>query len=202
MSSRASPSFTCFVPLSGPKPPAPVGARVTRYRVDSLSNVRGPGLEGIGAGTALCRIEATGQLAEPTAPFVGVSQHVVYTTGRERLELGRVSAAESGPVAVLIPICKSAAWWALAQDERQAYLQSGVPGHVEIGLKYASVIYRRLYHARAVPGSTWDFLTYFEFSPDQTDAFRDLLSQLRDPKSNPEWEFVEREVELWMTKVS
>jgi chlorite dismutase len=174
---------------------------VTRYRVDRVTNVRGPGLTGIETGSELWRCEGTGQLAHPSAPFVGVTQHVVYTAARERLELGRVSAPESGPVAVLIPICKSAAWWALAQDERQAYLRGGVPGHVAIGLEYASAIYRRLYHARALPGSAWDFLTYFEFARERSDTFRSLLDRLRNVEQNPEWLFVDREAEVWLTKL-
>jgi chlorite dismutase len=200
MSLRTPPSFTCFLPMSETMPPTPDGARLTRYRVDSVTNVRGREPIGIESGIDLCRIEVTGQLAQPSAPLIGVTQHVVYTAAHERLALGRVSAAESGPVAVLIPLCKSAAWWALAQDERQAYLRAGVPGHVEIGLEYASVIYRRLYHARALPGSRWDFLTYFEFPRAESDAFRTLLGRLRDVDQNPEWQFVDREAEIWLTK--
>lgn len=200
MSSRTSPSFTCFIPTDHTAPAAPDGARLTRYGVDEVRTVRGPALATPARGQALWRIECSGQLADPHAPFLGVTQHVVYTAAPERRELTRISAPESGPTAVLIPICKSAAWWALAQDERRAFLQSGTPGHFEIGLEYASTIYRRLYHARALPGSSWDFLTYFEFPVERRPEFERLLARLRDVDQNPEWQFVEHEVEIWLSK--
>jgi hypothetical protein len=31
--------------------------------------------------------------------------------------------------------------------------------------------------------------------------FQNLLAQLRDPQLNPEWAYVDRQVEIWMTKV-
>jgi hypothetical protein len=201
MSSRASPSFTCFIPLGASAPSVPHGARLTSYRIDDVRTVRGPDITTPAPGGELVRIEHAGQLADPSAPFVGVTQHVVYTAAPERLELVRISAPESGPLAVLIPICKSAAWWSLAQDERRAFLRTGTPGHFEIGLEYASTIYRRLYHARSLPGSSWDFLTYFEFPAERRHEFERLLARLRDADQNPEWQFVEREVEIWLSKV-
>jgi hypothetical protein len=200
MTSRTVPSFTCFIPFDQASPATPPGARLTRYRIDDVRTVRGPALDVAVRGAELVRIECPGQLADPAAPLVGVTQHVVYTAAQERLELSRLSAPESGPIAVLIPICKSPAWWSLAQDERRAFLRSGTPGHFEIGLEYASAIYRRLYHSRSLPGSTWDFLTYFEFPRERKDDFERLLSRLRDADQNPEWQFVEREVEVWLSK--
>ena len=46
-----------------------------------------------------------------------------------------------------------------------------------------------------------DFITYFEFERAHTDDFKGLLAKLRDPKQNPEWAFVDRECEIWMTKM-
>jgi hypothetical protein len=201
MVSRAAPAFTCFIPVELTTPSAPRDAKLTRYRVDDVRTVRGPDLTTPTPGRELLRVEHAGQLADPSAPFVGVTQHVVYTAAQERLELARISAPESGPLAVLIPICKSAAWWSLAQDERRAFLRAGTPGHFEIGLEYASTIYRRLYHARTLPGSSWDFLTYFEFAAERRPDFERLLARLRDADQNPEWQFVEREVEIWLSKV-
>src|SRR5207249_7080274 len=102
-----------------------------------------------------------------------------------------------------IPIAKSDAWWALAQDERDHYFRRTPdrPGHVEIGTRYAPSIFRRLYQARFQPGSEWDFLTYFEVREEDVGAFRSLLAGLRDPAVNPEWGFVERETEIWMTRL-
>ena len=152
-------------------------------------------------GQAWSRLETPGALALPNAPFVGSTQHVVYTDAATRSELSQLSRGSSGPVAVLIPIGKSPGWWALAQDERQAYFTRGRhPGHTALGRPFADRIYRRLYHARYLPGSVWDFLTYFEFPESERPAFRELLALLRDPEQNPEWSFVDRELEIWMKK--
>ncbi|MGC4089202.1 MAG: hypothetical protein QM756_15220 [Polyangiaceae bacterium] len=71
-----------------------------------------------------------------------------------------------------------------------------------MGADYAARIFRRLYHARWLPDSAWDFLTYFEFPETERAAFVELLAKLRDPRSNPEWEFVDAEIECWMKKLS
>jgi hypothetical protein len=149
------------------------------------------------------RLESESALSAPSAGFSGVTQHVAYTDAAARQSLAAISASPSGPCAVLIPIKKSAAWWALAQDERLRRFHGNAvaPGHDTIGRAYAARIFRRLYHARYFPGSRWDFLTYFEFPVSETAAFQALLSELRDPSQNPEWEWVEAELELWLTKL-
>jgi chlorite dismutase len=105
-------------------------------------------------------------------------------------------------VAVLIPIAKSESWWAMAQDERLALMKRTAQheGHMEIGARFAGKILRRLFHARYMPGSEWDFLTYFEFDAAESDDFRRLLEALRSPRQNPEWGHVVRETEIWMRK--
>lgn len=201
MDARVSPAFTSFSPVLPPAARALSNAKLTSYRVERVEVVRGAPVAGIEPGQSLWRIEAPGQLVPPEAPFNGVTAHVLYTDDETRAELARVSSPESGPVAVLIPIAKTSQWWELAQDARHAYLcGASAEGHVAIGRRYASRIYRRLYHARYLPGSVWDFLTYFEFSRDDAPVFQELLAALRDPVQNPEWEFVERELEIWMAK--
>jgi hypothetical protein len=167
--------------------------------VEAVVPVRGASVAGIEPGQAWSRLEQPGALAVPAAPFIGTTQHLVYTDAASRAELSAISRASTGPIAVLIPICKSASWWALAQDERQAHFTPGRrAGHTALGRPFAARIYRRLYHARHLPGSSWDFLTYFEFPASERGAFQELLSILRDPESNPEWSFVDRELEIWM----
>ncbi len=101
---------------------------------------------------------------------------------------------------VLIPLTKSSAWWQLAHDERDAIFRGrGRPGHVTVGLPYARTIRRLLYHSRTLPGAGWDFLTYFEFSPERRADFVALLAGLRDEARNPEWSYVARESEVWLT---
>ena len=201
MSSRPVASFTCFFPLAASSLRSDGSVLRTDYDVEAVVPVRGAPAPGIEPAQAWSRVEQPAALALPSAPFIGTTQHVVYTDAATRSELSQISRSSSGPLAVLIPICKSASWWALAQDERQAHFTRGRhAGHTALGRPFAARIYRRLYHARHLPGSAWDFLTYFEFPETERGAFQELLSILRDPESNPEWSFVDRELEIWMSK--
>lgn len=48
------------------------------------------------------------------------------------------------------------------------------------------------------PGSALvDFLTWFEYTNDDSDAFEDLVRQLRDTE---EWTYVEREVDIRLVR--
>lgn len=200
--SRTPPLFTSFTQQADASELAAGDAKVTGYELDRVQTVSGLPPAGIEVGRRLWRAEAAGRLPVAGAPFIGATTHVVYTDSSTRSELSRISSAESGPTAVLIPIRKSAEWWALAREQRQALVMEGAPhGHLQIGLRYASRIYRRLYQARYLPGSQWDFLTYFEFPAHEAGAFRELLAALRDVEQNPEWAFVDREVELWLTRL-
>jgi hypothetical protein len=114
-------------------------------------------------------------------------------------------AASVETTAVLIPIGKSVAWWAMSQDERQILFQKTArhEGHFGIGQRYADRIFRRLYHTRYIdPAAPHDFLTYFEFNEADAPDFRKMISELRDVKRNPEWLYVDFEYEIWMTKLS
>jgi hypothetical protein len=201
VSSASAASFTCFFPSSASTLSSGGGAQRTDYDVQAVVPVRaGPAIP-VEPGQALSRLETPGAPALPNAPFIGSTQHLAYTDAATRAELTQLSRGSTGPVAVLIPIGKSPSWWTLAQDERQAYFTRGRhPGHSALGRPFADRIYRRLYHARYLPQSTWDFLTYFEFPESERSAFRELLAILRDPEQNPEWSFVDRELEIWMKK--
>ena len=106
--------------------------------------------------------------------------------------LGRPAAAH----AALIPIRKSPAWWALAQDERRALIEEA-SHHIRIGMDYLPAVARRLYHSRDL-GEPFDFLTWFEFAPDDAGAFETLVERLR---ATEEWRFVEREVDIRLERV-
>lgn len=132
--------------------------------------------------------------ARPIRTLRGVTSHLRYATRSEVVQLAAVQEGLGRPQArsaVLIPIRKSAAWWALAQDERREIfeLQSR---HNAIGLRYLPAIARRLYHSRDL-GEGFDFLTWFEFGEGDAAAFDQLLAELR---AGPEWAYVERECEL------
>lgn len=180
----------------------PPDCRVNEYDIERVEIVKGADADAGLHGRRVTRLESPTRLVPGRGDLAAVTQHVLYTDAPLRRELVSISSAESGPVAVLIPISKSAAWWAMAQEERTAQFRSSgsAKGHFAIGASYAARIFRRLYHARYLPGATWDFLTYFEFPREDEPTFRALLAELRDPCLNPEWEFVEREVEIWMQK--
>ncbi|KAH1676802.1 hypothetical protein KXX12_008463, partial [Aspergillus fumigatus] len=98
--------------------------------------------------------------------------------------LGRKEATS----AALIPIRKSAAWWALNQDERREIMEAK-SHHISASLKYLPQVARQLYHCRDL-GEPFDFLTWFEYAPEHAPQFEELVATLRDTE---EWTFVERE---------
>lgn len=194
--------------FSGDAQPAAEG-RLHRYTVKQVVPVSGESFFTGKAGNFF-RLETENPLSPELAQeaeFRGVVRHLQYTAQTLRTELQERSAKEypaaESTIAVLIPIRKSAAWWALAQDERQQHFHKPAAreNHSTIGHSYADRIYRKLYHARyfdTLP--EYDFLTYFEFPEDEAQTFKDLLKALRDLERNPEWKFVERETEIWMRK--
>lgn len=129
----------------------------------------------------------------------GIGSNLRYTTADERDALQPVSAPLDRGEAlhgVLIPISKSTAWWALAQDERRAiYARSG---HFSIGKEYLPEVARKLYHCRDL-GGEFDFLTWFEFAPEHQGAFDKLLKRLRETE---EWRHVAREVEVRLVRAT
>ncbi len=161
-------------------------------------------------GWNLIRFETENVLPVPNPAAVvlkGAARHLQYTDSALRAELQQKSAPEypASPetLAVLIPIRKSAAWWSLAQDERQKYFEkkAGERNHTGVGLDYAGRIFRRLYHSRYLENEgSYDFLTYFEFRQEDRPLFQSLLSELRNAELNPEWQFVDFELEIWMRK--
>lgn len=97
--------------------------------------------------------------------------------------------------AALIPIKKSARWWARSQDERRAIFEE-TSHHTQIGLDYLPAIARRLHHCRDI-GEPFDFLTWFEYAPEHADAFERLTNALR---ATPEWDYVEREIDIRLVR--
>lgn len=105
--------------------------------------------------------------------------------------LGRPEATH----AALIPVRKSDAWWDLTQDDRRSILEDR-SRHIAIGLEYLPAVARRLHHSRDL-GEAFDFLTWFEYAPEASDSFEELVRRLR---STDEWSFVEREVDVRLTR--
>ena len=130
--------------------------------------------------------------------LAGVAGHTRYVERAEKTQLDAISPPLGRPeatMAALIPIRKSAAWWALPQDERRAIFEQR-SRHIADSRPYLPRIARRLYHARDL-GQPFDFLTWFEFAPEHARAFDDLVAMLR---AREEWTFVDREVDLRLSR--
>lgn len=128
----------------------------------------------------------------------GVTSNLRYTQRGEMqalAERGNVTGRPEARHAALIPISKSAEWWAMAQDERRAVFEE-VSRHTSLSMPYLPRIARRLHHGRDL-GETFDFLTWFEFAPEHEEAFDELLVALR---ASREWDFVEREVDIRLVR--
>jgi chlorite dismutase len=127
----------------------------------------------------------------------GVTSNERYVTRAEhdtlverQPPLGRSGAKR----AALIPLRKNDQWWDLPQDERRAIFEER-SRHIGIGLEYLPAIARRLHHSRDL-GEDFDFLTWFEYAPNDVDAFEELVARLRETE---EWSYVEREIDIRLT---
>lgn len=126
----------------------------------------------------------------------GVTSNDRNVTRAEKTQLEAKQPALGRPAAdcaALIPIRKNAKWWAMTQDERRTVFEAQ-SRHVETGLRYLPAVARRLHHCRDLgQAEPFDFLTWFEFAKADAPAFDRYLVELR---ATPEWEYVEREVEI------
>jgi hypothetical protein len=110
------------------------------------------------------------------------------------------------PNAFLIPLRKTAAWWAKDWMERHTYFlprydESGRlvnQGHALAAAAGIPSLMRRTYKqlTEPAPDGAYDFLTYFECADADVPTFHDVCAALRDVATNPEWAFV-REGPTW-----
>ncbi len=184
----------------GQPPPVMVsfaGGFAGGWRVDWMKEVRGPGLERV---DRVAVVEGSVVPVSPGARWVlrGVTSNERYVTRPEHEALLAIQGPLGRPTATraaLIPIKKSADWWALAQDERRAILEER-SHHIATGIEYLPAIARRLHHSRDL-GQPFDFLTWFEYAPSAADAFEELVGRLW---ATDEWAHVEREVDIRLTR--
>ena len=139
---------------------------------------------------------ASGLITSPTGSWVlrGVTSNERYTNRPEKQRLvalqpslGRVQAT----CAALIPIRKSADWWSLTQDERRLVFEEQ-SHHIALGLTRLPAVARRLHHCRDL-GEPFDFLTWFEYAPEDSSSFESLVTEMR---ATEEWRWVDREVDI------
>jgi len=123
---------------------------------------------------------------------------VQYISTAEEQQLSAIAPPLARPKATsaaLLPIRKSPAWWALPDAERTRIFGEASK-HVPIASRYVPAVARRLYYSREL-GEPFDFLTWFEFAPNDAASFDMLLRELRDTE---EWAFVDREIDIRLTR--
>ncbi len=126
----------------------------------------------------------------------GIVSNHRYTERGEKVEmvakqegLGRPGATR----AALIPVRKTPEWWTLAQDERREIFEEQ-SRHIAVGMRYLPAVARRLHHCRDLGwNEPFDFLTWFEFAPDDESGFEEMLRVMR---ASLEWKYVEREIDI------
>ncbi len=170
-----------------------IGTDSGEWRILSIVGVAGESL-----GNAPClQIHNANVVALPAGAcwvLRGLTSNTRYTTRAEQTALAAIQAPIGRPScshAALIPITKNAMWWSLTQDERREILEER-SAHIQVGLRYLPAIARRLHHGRDV-GEPFDFLTYFEYTRNDSAAFEELVASLRQSE---EWKYVEREVDI------
>ena len=130
----------------------------------------------------------------------GITSNERYVTRDEKSQLvakQQYLARPEATCAALIPLRKSAAWWALTQDERRCVFEDQST-HIQTGMKYLPAVARRLHHCRDLgPDEPFDFVTWFEFAPAAAVAFDALLVELR---ASPERRYVEREIDIRLVR--
>lgn len=111
--------------------------------------------------------------------------------------------------AIIVPIRKTAEWWAMSPLERHAYfyphvdVASACPvkGHAVAAEKGIPALFRRVYHNADGYGrpNEFDFVTYFECDDEALPVFDGVLQSLRAVDQNPEWRYVQ-EGPIWRGK--
>jgi chlorite dismutase len=176
------------------------GGQSGAWRVTLMSPVTGEALPSVRA----LSVSHSHAIALPLLPsqnswrLAGVAGHARYVERSEKTQLAEEQSALGRPeatLAALIPIRKSSAWWELTQEERRRIFEDK-SRHIAGSLKYLPMIARQLYHCRDL-GEPFDFLTWFEYAPEHTLLFEDLVGMLR---ATEEWSYVEREVDVRVTR--
>ncbi|MCP9439087.1 MAG: chlorite dismutase family protein [Nitrospira sp.] len=114
----------------------------------------------------------------------GLTKKPNYVPGLpDQLKADLKGASEAGPrpYAIVIPIQKSADWWALDREKRAAMMRA----HTEASVPYIPTVKRKLYHSSGL--DDLDFITYFE-----TSRLEDFHSLVLDLKQAEEFHYVRR----------
>jgi chlorite dismutase len=114
----------------------------------------------------------------------GLTKKANYVPGfPEELKADLKAASDPGskPYVVVIPIRKSAEWWALDHEKRAMMMKE----HTEASLPYHKTVKRKLYHSTGL--DDLDFITYFE-----TSKLEDLHSLILSLEKVKEFQYTRR----------
>jgi len=173
-----------------------IGGETGQWKVLSMTTICGDPIETVSHLDVVPNL--TNTLNKGTWTLTGFTSNVRYAEKAEREKLMAVQSDLGRPLATcaaLIPIRKTEAWWTMAQDERRQIFEAK-SHHTETGLKYLPAIARKLYHCRDI-GQPFDFLTWFEYAPADSDKFEELVKSLRETE---EWRYVDREIDIRLIK--
>jgi len=176
---------------------AMAGGESGAWKVDRIEAIRGEGLP-LASRVAVHEGADAFEQAHGLWVLKGFTSNQRYVTKDEKASLASRQAGlgrREATRAALIPITKSREWWELAQDERRAIFEEQ-SHHISGTLKYLPAIARRLHHCHDL-GEPFDFLTWFEFSPENEPLFNELVAFLR---ASQEWGYVEREVDIRLSR--
>jgi hypothetical protein len=150
------------------------------------------------------------RLLGPARALAGVVRPTSYTGGAMHdFAYARQVLQQPGPAmpnAFLVPLRKTAEWWAKDWMERHTYLlpryddagRMVSEGHALAAAAGVPCLMRRTYKGptEPAPEGSYDFLTYFECADADVATFHQVCASLRDAARNPEWRFV-REGPTW-----
>lgn len=174
-----------------------IGCNSGEWKVTSMATLKGDSIASV---SHLTKVSSNlVQTKTGIWTLKGIISNLRYTEKENKDKLVAVQEDLGRPNATLaafIPIRKSEDWWNLAQDERHKIMENKSQ-HTQIGMKYLPAIARKLFHSRDI-GETFDFLTWFEYAPDDAEAFEELLIALRKTE---EWTYVDREIDIRLVKI-
>lgn len=176
-------------------------------RTDAIIHVAAPTAAAV---TEFCA--EAGRLLAPLTPRIlgGVVRPMTYTgNAMHNFAYAHRVLQQPGPAmpnAFLVPMSKTAAWWAKDWMERHTYFLPRYDdegrmvnqGHALVSAAGIACLLRRTYKhvTEPAPDDAYDFLTYFECADADVPTFHAVCVALRDVALNPEWTFV-REGPTW-----
>lgn len=166
-----------------------VGGTSGNWEITDLNTYRGQAL------TPVTHIDIINGRMERTPAgaawvFSGYVQNTRYVTREELLPPGSRRSFNSRPprtCAALIALRRSEEWWQLGDAARREIQQTQLAG-----LRYLTAMVRRWRH-RLDMSDQFDCVTWFEYEPQDSSAFEDLLA---DWRASEEWKYINRECDI------